>query len=78
MMETLGQQALVGIISHIFFIIITWKVLQAVKIDPVIRKGRVFETRVLMIFITIMIGSSVSNFFLDYLQWSSQLMFLFN
>ncbi|MDC3411801.1 DUF1146 family protein [Aquibacillus sp. 3ASR75-11] len=76
-METIGQQALTGIISHLFFIGVTWRVLQAVNMDPLFKKGRVFEARVLIVFLTITIGTTVSNFFLDYLQWSGQLMFLF-
>ncbi|WP_239584282.1 DUF1146 family protein [Aquibacillus albus] len=76
-MQTMGQQALFGMISHIIFIIITWQVVQAVNIDPLLRKGRVFEARVFMIFLTIAIGTTVSNFFLDFLNWSQQLIFLF-
>ncbi|WP_407269379.1 DUF1146 family protein [Radiobacillus sp. PE A8.2] len=76
-MQTLGQQALVGILSHIIFIVITWQVLQAINIDPIIRKGKIFEARVLLILLTIVIGTTVSNFFLDILQWSGQLNLLF-
>nr|WP_153737694.1 DUF1146 family protein [Aquibacillus halophilus] len=76
-MQTLGQIALISMISHIIFIIITWQVLQAVKIDPLLKKSRVFEARVLMIFLTITIGTTVSRFFLDFLQWSQQLNLLF-
>lgn len=77
MVETIGQQALISMASHIIFIIITWRVLQAIKLEPMIKKGRVFEARVLLIFLTITIGTSVSRFFLDYLQWSKDLIFLF-
>lgn len=77
MLQTLGQQALVGILSHIIFIVITWQVLQAINIDPIIRKGKIFEARVLLILLTIVIGTTVSNFFLDILQWSGQLNLLF-
>nr|WP_226036365.1 DUF1146 family protein [Aquibacillus saliphilus] len=76
-MQTLGQTALISMISHIIFIIITWQVLQAVKIDPLLKKERVFEARILLIFLTITIGTSVSRFFLDFLQWSQQLNLLF-
>ncbi|MCP3027588.1 DUF1146 family protein [Halobacillus sp. A5] len=63
--------------SHIIFIIITWKVLQAVNLDAFFRKGKVFEIRVLMILITIAIATSVSNFFLDLINWSSSITYLF-
>ncbi|WP_077623438.1 DUF1146 family protein [Sediminibacillus massiliensis] len=77
MMQSLGQEALVSMVSHLIFIIITWRVLQGLNLDPLIRKGRVFEANVLLIFLTITIGTSVSRFFLDFLKWSQQMTFLF-
>jgi len=50
-----------------------WYALQALPIEKVIRKGRVFEARLLLILLTIAIGTSVSNFFLDFLFWSRQI-----
>nr|WP_179107365.1 DUF1146 family protein [Sediminibacillus massiliensis] len=76
-MQSLGQEALVSMVSHLIFIIITWRVLQGLNLDPLIRKGRVFEANVLLIFLTITIGTSVSRFFLDFLKWSQQMTFLF-
>lgn len=74
----IGQIAIISIISHIIFIYLTWKVIvSAVNIDPLIRKGRVTEARVLVLFLTIAIGSSVSRFFLEIFQWSRDLMYLF-
>ncbi|WP_138420727.1 DUF1146 family protein [Aquibacillus sediminis] len=77
MMQQIGQQALLSMISHLIFIIITWQVLQSLRIDPIFKKGRTFEAKVLMIFITIAIGTTVSKFFIDFLQWSQQLILLF-
>jgi len=75
-METVGYQSLTNMLSHIVFIIITWRILQAVNLNGIIKKERVFEARLLMMFLTITIGTAVSRFFLDYLQWSQNLMFL--
>ncbi|WP_079528263.1 DUF1146 family protein [Halobacillus hunanensis] len=75
--QFLLQDALLSMTSHIIFIIITWKVLQAVNLDAFFRKGRIFEIRVLMILITIAIATSVSNFFLDLINWSNSLVYLF-
>ncbi|UOR11264.1 DUF1146 family protein [Halobacillus amylolyticus] len=75
--QFLLQDALLSMTSHIIFIIITWKVLQAVNLDAFLRKGRIFEIRVLMILITIAIATSVSNFFLDLINWSNSLVYLF-
>ncbi|GGC85846.1 hypothetical protein GCM10007216_15740 [Thalassobacillus devorans] len=76
-LQQAGQQALAGMVSHLIFIIITWRVLQAIKLEGWVRKDHVFEVRVLMILVTITIGTSVSRFFLDFLQWSQQLVHLF-
>ncbi|MFS0783828.1 DUF1146 family protein [Bacillus sp. 1P06AnD] len=77
MFANLGQQAMLGIISHLFFIAITWWALQALHFEKLLRGNRVVQARVLFILLTIAIGTLVSTFFLDYLSWSRQLPFLF-
>jgi len=73
----LGQQALISIISHLIFIGFTFWALQALHLDKLLSAGRVFQARILYIFLTIAIGSTISNFFLDYLHWSRQLQYFF-
>lgn len=73
----IGQQALISIISHLVFIGLTFWALQALHFDKLLSANRVFQARVLYIILTIAIGSSVSNFFLDYLNWSRQLQYFF-
>ncbi|HLS20054.1 MAG TPA: DUF1146 family protein [Bacillota bacterium] len=76
-MVSIGQIAIISILSHIIFIYITWKlIVAAVNIDPLIHKGAVKEARLLILFITIVIGSGVSRFFLDILRWSQDLIYL--
>ncbi|MBS4178067.1 DUF1146 family protein [Lederbergia citrea] len=77
MLEDVAQQGLISIISHLFFIGIAFYALQALHFDKLLRGNRVFQARLLYILLTIVIGSSVSNFFLDYLNWSQQLKHLF-
>ncbi|MFD1735218.1 DUF1146 family protein [Bacillus salitolerans] len=72
-----GQQALLSIISHLIFIVITWWALQGLRIDALIKANKVLQARILLILFTIAIGSTVSNFFLDYLIWSQQIPLLF-
>ena len=72
-MEDFGQIALVSILSHIVFIAVAWYALQAVRLEKLLKPNHVFQARLLYILLAIVIGSSVSNFFLDYLQWSKQL-----
>ncbi|WP_062108482.1 DUF1146 family protein [Bacillus niameyensis] len=77
MHEDLGQQALLTLFSHLFFIGISFFALQALHFDKFIKANRVFQARLLYILLTIVIGTTVSNFFLDYLYWSRQIQFLF-
>ena len=73
MINDFGQQALLGILSHLVFIAVAWWALQAIQLEKLLKPNRVFQARLLYIVLAIFIGSSVSNFFLDYLQWSRQL-----
>jgi uncharacterized integral membrane protein (TIGR02327 family) len=78
MINDFGQLALVSILSHLVFIAISWWALQSIRLEKLIRANHVFQARLLFILLAIFIGSSVSNFFLDYLQWSRQLPLIFN
>ncbi|MDF2068116.1 DUF1146 family protein [Bacillus sp. Cr_A10] len=73
-----GQQAIIAILANIFFIGISFYALQAIMIEKVIKKNKVFQAQLLFILISIMIGSTVANFFLNLTNWSNQLPFLFN
>ncbi|MEI4768893.1 DUF1146 family protein [Psychrobacillus sp. FJAT-51614] len=73
-----GQQAIVAILANVFFIGISFYALQAMMIEKVIKKNKVFQAQLLFILISIMIGSTVANFFLNLTNWSNQLPFLFN
>jgi len=78
MFTVLGQQALLSMIVHLCFIIVTWWALQALNFDKLLRSNKVLQARVLFILLTIVIGSTVSNFFLDYLGFANQLPYMFN
>jgi len=77
MMQSIAYTSLISIFSHILFIYLTWRVLIAVNVEPLIRKNKVTEARLLLILVTIAIGTTVSNFVLDILQWSQNLVYLF-
>ncbi|MDY0394222.1 DUF1146 family protein [Virgibacillus halophilus] len=76
-MLSIGQTALVSMISHLFFIYLTWRMMQGVNFDPIIRKGHPALGRIFLLFVAIVIGASVSRFFLEFLQWSQQLVYMF-
>lgn len=75
MFVELGQQAMLGIVSHLFFIAITWWALQALNFEKLLRANKVMQARLLYILLTVTIGSAASNFFLDYLSWSLHMPF---
>lgn len=77
MLQDLGIQAAISIISHLFFLVVTWKALQAVRLDVLFKKHKVDDARLFMIILTIVMASIASHFFLDLLNWSQQLRFLF-
>lgn len=77
MIAEFGQQALVSILSHLVFIGLSWWALQALKFEKFLRGNHVFQARVLYILLSITVGSTVSNFFLDYLLWAQQLPLIF-
>lgn len=76
-MLSIGQTAIIGMISHVMFIYFTWRLLQAVNLGPLLKKGRVSEANILLMFISIAVGAGVSRFFLDILRWSQDVVYLF-
>lgn len=77
MYDYIGQQAILSIFSHVFFIGVTFYALRAVMLEKFLKKNHVLQVQILYIFLSIVIGSSVSNFFLSLSSWSRQLPFLF-
>ena len=72
-----GQEALLSIFSHLVFIALSWWGLQSLRFESFLRKNHVAQARILYVLLSIAIGSTVSNFFLDYLFWSKQLPLLY-
>ncbi|MGD6831929.1 DUF1146 family protein [Sutcliffiella halmapala] len=72
-MVDIGVQSLISILSHLLFISVTWWALQAINYEKWMKPNRVMQMRLLLILVTIAIGSTVSNFFLDYLFLSQRL-----
>lgn len=76
-MLSIGYFSLLGMLSHVLFIYITWLAMQGINFEPIIRKNRVVEGRIIIIFLTIVIGTNISRFVLDIVQWSQDLIYLF-
>jgi len=75
--RAVGQEALIGILSHIFFIGITFYALQAFMLEKLFKKNKVFQVQLIYILLSVAIGSTVSNFFLQFSNWSGKLPYLF-
>ncbi|MGX7420687.1 DUF1146 family protein [Carnobacterium gallinarum] len=75
-MSIFGVQSLLGVISHILFIMLSFWALRAVRFDNWINKGQVRQAQVLYIFLSIVIGYTVSSFFLEFINLSKSLPYL--
>lgn len=76
MYQTFGIQAVLGMISHVFFIAVTFYALRCIRVDQLFKKGHTFQIQLVFILLSIAIGSTVSNFFLDFSGWSQQVPYL--
>ena len=73
-MDYLGQFAIVHLILHV--ICIAYWALNSVRLDQFFKKGYALQVQICMIFVAILIGTSVSNFIVDLLQYSTQVKYL--
>lgn len=76
-MISIGYFSIIGMLSHVIFIYITWTAMQGINFEALVRKNKIVEARIIIIFLTIIIGSGVSRFVLDIIQWSQDLLYLF-
>ncbi|WP_239255171.1 DUF1146 family protein [Listeria ilorinensis] len=67
------EQPITILISHLLFIVITFWALQALNYEKFLKKNRVIQARLLFAILSIVIGYTLSNFFLEYLEASKQL-----
>ncbi|MDI1635333.1 DUF1146 family protein [Staphylococcus aureus] len=50
--------------------------LQSIRLDQFFKKGYATQLQVCMIFVAILLGTAVSNFIVDLLQYSTQVKYL--
>ena len=75
-MEYLGQFSIVHLILHVVFICIAYLALNAVRLEQFFKKGDPLQVQICMIFLAILLGTAVSNFIVDLLQYSTQIKYL--
>ncbi|MBP3952794.1 DUF1146 family protein [Bacillus suaedae] len=76
MLEGFGQQAMLAIVVNVFFLAVTWWALQSFRFDLFVKEPNGTRAKVLTIIVTIAIAQLVSSFFLDYLNSSQMLRYI--
>lgn len=72
-----GQQALMNILAYIIFIGMALYAIQGIRIEQLFKKGKTFQIQLFYVFISIVIGSTVADFFLNFLNWSQLIVYIF-
>jgi uncharacterized integral membrane protein (TIGR02327 family) len=81
MMDTtgsfIGVTALINMVLSIILIAISWWTLQSFKFDLFIRDVNGPQAKLLQVLLSIAIGHGVATFFIDYMQWTTFLRYIF-
>lgn len=75
-MEYLGQFSVVHLILHVLCICVAYWALNSIRLDQFFKKGYPVQVQICMIFLAILLGTAVSNFIVDLLQFSTQIKYL--
>ncbi|ANK39448.1 hypothetical protein A4A32_07015 [Staphylococcus equorum] len=75
-MEYLGQFSVVHLILHVLCISVAYWALNSIRLDQFFKKGYPVQVQICMIFLAILLGTAVSNFIVDLLQFSTQIKYL--
>lgn len=76
-MFQLGIHAIISIIIYLISIAFSFQAIKSVKVEKFIKKGRVFEAQIFLIFSAIALGAIVGNFVINFIDVSMQLNNLF-
>ena len=75
-MNYLGQFAVVHLVLHVICICVAYWALNALRLEQLFKKGHIRQIQFCMIFFAILLGTSVSNFIIDLMQYSTQVKYL--
>jgi uncharacterized integral membrane protein (TIGR02327 family) len=73
----IGVTALINMFLSIVFIGISWWALQIFKFDLFFRETNGPQAKLVQILVSIVIGHGVATFFIDYMQWTTFLKYIF-
>lgn len=72
-MFQLGVHALISIVIYLITISLSFQIMKSVQVEKIIRKNKIFEAQLLLIFAAIALGFLVGNFFITLIDTSLQL-----
>ena len=72
-MFQLGVHALISIVIYLVTIGLSFQIMKSVQVEKIIRKNKIFEAQLLLIFAAIALGFLVGNFFITLIDTSLQL-----
>lgn len=73
-----SQFALMHIILHILCIGLAFWVLQGVRIETLFNKGEIGRIRLVLIMLSILLGTSMSNFIMDIFRYTQEAALMFS
>ncbi|GAB2481528.1 DUF1146 family protein [Alkalibacterium psychrotolerans] len=76
-MTIIAMQSIVQLVSHVFFVMVAFWALQALRTDALLKKYHIPQARTLYILVAIAIGYTASNFFIDFILSIQNLFLLF-
>lgn len=76
-MEYYGQLGVIGLFLHVVCICLAFWALQGIRLESIFKKNHVAQAQAIIIIFAIILGTGVSRFILDILQYSLQLKLLF-
>lgn len=76
-MSSIAIEGIVHILLSITFIGLSWWALQIVRWDRILSKPNSAQAKLLIIFISIIFGLFLTEFFVSYFNWSSLIKYLF-
>lgn len=72
-MFQLGAHAIISIVIYLITIGLSFQSVKAIRIEKFIKKGRVFEAQIFLLFTAIALGFLVGKFFITLIDTSLQL-----
>lgn len=76
-MEFIRVQSLITILSHFVFIAISYWAVQSLRTDKLFKKSHPQQLKMFYLLVSIVIGYTASNFFLDFFTHSQNLLLFF-